>query len=69
MNGRNLILLSLLPAASLAGCVSLSFERAAYDALYQWQCLKDTGVIRDCDPHHPAYDEYRKLRKEVLERD
>ena len=55
-------------AVALCACTSGAAKRAAYEAVYQKECLDRTGVP-NCDPAHKSYDEYTRDRNEALERD
>ena len=47
---------------TLHACASDSVNRAAYEAIYQKECLDRTGQ-QNCDPEHPTYDEYQQERE------
>lgn len=59
---------SVVVALACAACTSEATKRAAYEALYQKDCIDRTGIPQ-CDPEHKDYDEYRKEREEVLKPD
>jgi len=57
-----------LVAFACTACTSEATKRAAYEALYQKDCIDRTGIPQ-CDPEHKDYDEYRNEREEVLKPD
>ena len=57
-----------LISLTCTACSSEATKRAAYEALYQKDCIDRTGIPQ-CDPEHKDYDEYRKEREEVLNAD
>jgi len=57
-----------LVTLACAACSSEATKRAAYEALYQKDCIDRTGIPQ-CDPEHMDYDRYRKERDEALNSD
>jgi len=57
-----------LVAFACAACSSEATKRAAYEALYQKDCIDRTGIPQ-CDPEHMYYDRYRTERDEALNPD
>jgi hypothetical protein len=49
---------------TLSACTSDSVNRAAYEAVYQKECLDRTGQ-QDCDSDHKTYDEYQRDREQA----
>ena len=60
--------ITFVVALACTACSSEATKRAAYEALYQKDCMDRTGIPQ-CDPEHKDYDEYRKEREEVLKPD
>jgi len=68
IHGIAVAVIASLVAFACAACSSEATKRAAYEALYQKDCIDRTGIPQ-CDPEHKDYDEYRKEREEVLNPD
>ena len=66
--GISVSVITFLVALAGTACTSEATKRAAYEALYQKDCIDRTGIPQ-CDPEHKDYDEYRKEREEVLNSD
>lgn len=49
----------------LAGCAAESFNRGAYEAAYQKDCIDRTGHPA-CDPEHETYESYKTNREQEL---
>jgi len=66
---RNIYLAAVvffMPA--LPGCTSDELKRGTYEALYQKQCMDQSGMP-NCDPGHKSYDEYQREREAALKSD
>ena len=66
--GVAVIAVALPFALACPACSTEATKRAAYEALYQKDCLDRTGVPQ-CDPEHKDYDQYRQERDETLNPD
>jgi hypothetical protein len=60
--------IAVLVGLASAACSSEATKRAAYEALYQKDCIDRTGIPQ-CDPEHKDYDQYRQERDETLNPD
>ena len=67
---RGVAVIALALPFALAGtaCSTEATKRAAYEALYQKDCIDRTGIPQ-CDPDHQDYDQYSKERDEALKPD
>jgi hypothetical protein len=61
-----LIAAAVIFGITLYACASDSVNRAAYEAIYQKECLDRTGQ-QNCDPEHPTYDEYQRDREQAAQ--
>ena len=57
-------LVIMLLASVISSCAHQYSKRAAYNALQQRQCIKDTGNP-NCDPEHMTYEEYKEQRDKL----
>lgn len=55
----------LLFLASVLGCTSEQIKGAAYESIYQRNCMDRFGTP-DCDPEHKSYDRYKYERDTSL---
>lgn len=63
---RTIVTVMLLVLVSLLGaCSTEQLKRTGYEALYQNQCQRDTGLPY-CDMDYPDYDEYQAIREAEL---
>ena len=64
----NLCLATLAALSLFAGCSKTMFERGASDSLHQRECIKHTGAPNCTLDGDRGYDEYKRERKEVVEK-
>lgn len=62
---RRLKLVLCAATACLCACSGEQVKHAVYDALYSRQCM-DLKGYPDCDPHHPTYEQYRRVRDKLV---
>ena len=56
------IIIFIFNTLILVGCEYKNFNRDAYNALLQRECIKKTGEPH-CDSNQPSYEEYRRERE------
>ena len=66
MNELKLLVLILASALLIGGCSSERLKRAGYEAAYNNQCMRDTG-LPNCNLELMGYDEYSRQREQALD--
>jgi hypothetical protein len=56
-----------LLATALAACTVQRIEEGMYETFYQRQCLLELAM-RNCDPDHRNYEDYKKEREALMRR-
>jgi hypothetical protein len=64
---RNILLGTAILLTGLHGCTRDAVTAGTYEAIYQKQCMDQSGEP-NCDPDHQTYNAYQKDRDEVLKK-
>ncbi|HKQ30870.1 MAG TPA: hypothetical protein VJS66_06260 [Burkholderiales bacterium] len=59
------ISVGVLSISILSACTVEDFKAGMYEVFYQRQCMEELGM-RDCDPEHKRYDDYKKEREALM---